>query len=290
MTKLNEIVMELRETAVDQIKKANSSTDELVEYLEFTSKFYERSARNQALIYKQRPSAVACLGFSEITKKGLSLNKGAKGIKILVPCFYKEKDKETGKEEEVLKYFKYANVYDITQTNMKPEDYPKLYPNKPQIFNYDFSLDDMWDNLMKLSTDLKVKSVSIDNSDLLNGARGAYYPVSGIILLNNGNTQSQNISTLIHELAHSHLHNLNKKGFMAETNVKETQAEMVAYIVSNFFGMDTSKKSFPYIAEWSDKLKSIKGKDLANIFEEIQNTAKYFITKLNKGTLKKNIA
>lgn len=75
MTKLAEIVRELTEKAEKEVKTIIQSEEDLAEYLTFCSKFYQYSARNQLLIYHQRPGAVACLGFSEMKKKGAAFKK-----------------------------------------------------------------------------------------------------------------------------------------------------------------------------------------------------------------------
>ena len=92
MTKLAEIVRELTEKAENEVKTIIQSEEELAEYLTFCSKFYHYSSRNQLLIYHQRPGAIACLGFSEMKKRGLNLRKGSKAIQILAPMIVKEED------------------------------------------------------------------------------------------------------------------------------------------------------------------------------------------------------
>lgn len=281
MTKLAEIVRELTEKAEKEVKTIIQSKEDLEEYLNFCSKFYQYSSRNQLLIYHQRPGAVACLGFSEMKKRGLHLRKGSKAIQILAPMLVKEKDEKTQEEIEKIRGYKYVNVFDITQTDLEPDEYPKHFPNKPYIFEHDFNIADMQKAVQILAKDMNVK-IMIDKIDRIGAARGAYVPKLEIILLNAGNTESQNIAVQFHELAHAHLHNFRKKAKSSKA-IKETQAEMVAHIVSKYFGMDTTEKSIQYIGEWSNNLKAIPEKELANVFSEIQNTAKYFIMKISKS-------
>ncbi len=72
-------------------------------------------------------------------------------------------------------------------------------------------------------------------------------------------------AVLFHEMAHADLHgNLEKlQKEMGEAvidrHMKEVQAEAVAYITANHFGIDTSTSSFAYLASWS------KGKDLKDL-------------------------
>lgn len=284
MSKLNEIVKELTEQAKEEIKSVTISEDELKEFLDFQATFYDYSINNQLLIFKQRRSATAIMGFSQIKKNGLKLLKGSKSIKILAPIIYKEKDSKTGEEKSVVRGYKYVNVFDITQTDMKAEDYPRFFPNKPINFDTkksDNEIDFLFSNILDLSKDLCL-SIKIDTKDELNGARGSYNKATDVILLHNGNTKTQNIKTLIHELAHAELHNLKRKRSNDSKAIKETQAELVAYIVSKYFGIDTDDYSFKYIASWSEHLTAIDNKELIPVFNEIQQTAKIFISRISR--------
>lgn len=281
MTKLQEIIKDLTNEAKEQIKEISVDPKDIQEFLDFQANFHTYSINNQLLIYKQRRSAYAVLGFGEIKKKGLKLQKGSKAIKILAPLMFKEKD-ENGKEEMKIKGFKYVNVFDISQTDMKPEDYPTYFPNKPINFKHEnVNLDGLEHGIEWLSNRLSTP-VEIDKNDSLRGARGGFFPTSNTILLNIGNTRTQNIKTTIHELAHAKLHNNQAKRKHDSKAIKETQAEMVAYITCKYFGIDTSEYSIEYVANWSEKLTAIDKDELVPVFEDIQKTSKEFIEYIEK--------
>ncbi|MGX4687165.1 ArdC-like ssDNA-binding domain-containing protein [Vagococcus sp. JNUCC 83] len=281
MAKLTEIIQNLTNQAKEEIKQVATSEKDIQEFLDFQANFYTYSINNQLLIYRQRRGATCVLGFSEIKKQGLQLLKGSKAIKILAPLIYKEKD-ENGKEKSVIKGFKYVNVFDLTQTNLDPEKYPNYYPNKPINFKANnVNIKDFNNRIDKL-TYLLNTSIKLDNSDKLRGARGGYFLNDHTILLNNGNTPTQNIKTAIHELAHAKLHHIGSKRHHDTKAIKETQAEMTAYIVCRYFGIDTSNYSINYISNWSEKLTAIDKEELIPVFDDIQKTAKEFITILNE--------
>ena len=48
-------------------------------------------------------------GFRQWKQAERWVKKGAKAIYILVPCFLKQVDEETGEEKEVLRFFKWSN-------------------------------------------------------------------------------------------------------------------------------------------------------------------------------------
>lgn len=55
------------------------------------------------------------------------------------------------------------------------------------------------------------------------------------------------------------------------------EAESIAFVVANHFGIDTSEYSFPYIANWS---KNKDSKELKAILTNIQKEAKAIITEM----------
>ncbi len=125
---------------------------DLKEYLTFMAKFYHYSPSNISLIQSQFEGARAVGSFSFWKEKGFPVKKGEKGIKILVPnrTVAKFKDKEgtwktvTKASEEEKKqiesksvevipgrlYFAVGHVFDVSQTNAKAEDLPRIFPNR----------------------------------------------------------------------------------------------------------------------------------------------------------------
>ena len=61
----------------------------------------------------------------------------------------------------------------------------------------------------------------------------------------------------MHELAHAEMHNhkkmQTKNPELQATNVIEYQAEMTAYVVSNYIGIDSEEYSKSYLANWTRK-------------------------------------
>ena len=89
-------------------------------------------------------------------------------------------------------------------------------------------------------------------------------------------SQAQTIKTMIHEVSHAKLHAPIEDGDgktptqRKRRSVREMEAESVAYVVCQHFGIDTADYSFGYVAGWSH------GKDLSQLkasLELIRNTA-----------------
>lgn len=93
-------------------------------------------------------------------------------------------------------------------------------------------------------------------------------------------SESQTMKTAIHECAHAILHNRDKmQEGEKDRQTKEVEAESVAYIVCNYFGLDTSDYSFPYIATWGSGREMKELKDSLNL---IKQTAGTFIEQLSE--------
>jgi hypothetical protein len=79
------------------------------------------SVKNVVLILAQRPTATECAGFHDWRKVGRSVQKGAKGIAILVPIGVSKDD-----EGDVRPRFTYRYVFDIADTEPVTVDAPEL--------------------------------------------------------------------------------------------------------------------------------------------------------------------
>ena len=90
-------------------------------------------------------------------------------------------------------------------------------------------------------------------------------------------SEMQTIKTLLHEIAHAELHTT-KDG--KSRSVKEIEAESVAFIVTSYYGIDTSDYSFGYVAGWSSDKELEELKDSLNI---IQKAASILIDKIDNN-------
>lgn len=267
-------------------------SDKYKEYLNIMSKFHNYSFNNLMLIYMQKPDATNIAGYTSWDKSfHRHVKKGEKAIKIIAPEFFKREveavkidengsviyDKE-GKpvtEKKIQEYiaYKITNVFDISQTEGQ---------NLPTITH-------------KLNTDVtdykkifdaikEVSPVPIIIKSYEGSSNGYYDLEKKEIVVQKSMSEAQIIKTMLHEVAHSILHNKeNGECRDADGQTKEVQAESIAYCVANYIGIDTSDYSFGYVAGWSknkelDELKSslnIINKTAAKLINDID----YSITK-----------
>lgn len=324
-------VKELSESALEAIKNYSRSPEDMKELLDFMSKFPERSFRNQLLIEQQFPGAVACLGQAAMKKQGVYIKKGEIGNRIFVHKtvkgfidkergfvrFYdatrEDKNKIINKQIDIIEkpYFTLESVFDVSQTQMQPEDYPKVFPGRV----FDFKLDDQGKKELQVGIDAVANDLGIDitlpNQSILihneiGRAKGVYVRQVGQemdeIVLNERNTETEHLATSIHELAHAQMHkysrgefaiSLSEKEQHHDTAIKEFQAEMTSYIVSKHFGLDTFEKAIPYISSWTKNgqvLDDESIKNRGNILNDVSRVANEFIrtmsTEINSHRLR----
>src|SRR5665648_1243743 len=209
---------EVKTLLEDTEKKVNEyfeSPESIKEYLSFMAKFYNYSVNNSILIDNQFRGAVGVGSYAFWKEKSFLVNKGEKGIKILVPQIGKDKfenekgeikavDRATAEEKIKIKdgdlqvqksrtYFAQGYVFDVSQTNAKAQDLPKIFPNKwleGTVKNYSILLQGM----EKIAEKIGVKI--IETKQELGVAKGVSFPYKKEVALNPRNTELQ--LSLIH--------------------------------------------------------------------------------------------
>jgi len=247
------------------------------------SKFHSYSFNNSLLIAMQKPDATYIAGYTSWKNKfQRNVNKGEQGIRILAPAPYKKKVDEVVKDpltnkpilgengeplketvEIIIPSYKVVSVFDISQTSGK--ELPSLVKSLEGDFE-DYEL-------FKESLNA-VSPVEIKFSEIKNGANGYYHLEDKEIHIKEGMSQQQSIKTMIHEISHSILHDKDtgvEKDYLPDTRTKEVEAESVAYVVCNHFGLDTSEYSFGYVAGWSSDKNIEELKSSMNIIRDTSN-------------------
>ena len=215
---------------------------------------------------------------SEATPEEKALKKEGK----LKSRFFQERDSNTG-----LAKFATYKVFELSQTTLKPEFYPKAMPNR----HYDFNMDhvrtkEVLEGLSNYANSIGV-TIYQDDAKELRSAKGAFYPDEQKILLNTDNTPGEVVATTIHELAHASLHNpkfANSYKEDVSKDRRELEAEMTSYLVSKHFGLDTSEKAIRYMALWTDNLTSLDDQQLAQSMKRIHGTVSKIVKSVEQHT------
>lgn len=292
---------ELTERVEQKIDAFFTSRESLIEHLRFLSQFHNYSVRNMMLIDDQFEGARAVGSFPFWKSKGVMVNKGEKGIKILVPTpvtyFQRGEDMvqlkyatatekaliENGRlDTTVRNFFKIGHVFDYSQTNAREKGL-----EVSEIFSQ-FQINHTLENesefmqaLHKVADSIGVKILDEPYNEL-GTAKGAFYPFYNTIALNPRNTGAENVNVLIHELAHAQLHNLERnleRDKPLTTQEKEFQAELTAYTVAARYGIEVENFSVPYLANWTANA-TLKEKE--KLIQEVKETASSFIQVMDK--------
>ena len=236
----NEKIKELTEKLQAGIQELHDS-EKYRDYLRTMAKFHHYSFNNSLLIWAQRPDATAVAGYRAWqTKFGRTVNPGAKGIMIYEPSSYKrtlrevvtdedgnpvlDKDgnKVTRAVERTFPTFKVGYVFAYEDSSGPP------LPRIVSIIDKDVSnYDSVMDALRKVSpAPIRFDSVS-------GGANGYYDLLKREIVVKDTLPQAQKIKTVVHEVAHSILHD-KIDGLDQEANKREmeVEAESISFCVT----------------------------------------------------------
>lgn len=263
-------------------------SDTYKNYLEAMGKFWNYSASNVMLMYLQNPKITHVASFKKWQNEfERTVQKGQKALWIFAPYEYKLKDKngefkrdENG-EIEKGRGFRLVPVFDVSQTKGKELPRP-IYDLTDDGRTFDY--ENLYRALKSVSEDNKVP---VNFQEIPTGARGFYSLDQNEIVIQRGMSKSQTVKTIIHEMAHSELHNneiLAQRDKPLLKSTAELQAESVAFVVSSHYGLDTSDYSFGYLASWSkDKtgLSDLEGQ-LAIVQKEASSLIKRIDNKLEK--------
>jgi hypothetical protein len=223
---------------IEQLEAGHS--EGLTAYLTAMGRFHNYSFGNILEIARQMPSATRVAGLYAWNQLGRKVKKGSKGIRILAPMIgtKRKKDKEADKDitkqnEPVLVGFRPVYVFDISMTD-GPE-LPELQERvKGEVGDYRERLIDF----------IIAQGIELEFKESIAPALGMSY--GGKIAILPGQAAAEEFSTLIHEASHELLHKSTRRTATTKT-VRETEAEAIAFVVSQTIGLDAGRASADYI-------------------------------------------
>ena len=258
-------------------------SDKYKDYLTKMSQLNNYSNRNLRLILAQNPEAKQVASFKQWKENfGRHVKKGEKALRIFKPMTKIKKDENNqpildkkGKPETVT-FFGLVPVFDVSQTEGK--EMPKAAEVKEQLTDLDYA--NLYRALMAIA---KENDVSVRFEEMENNKHGYYsVPENQIVLRSNEMNKAQIIKTFLHEMAHAELHhadNPQKENLTRST--AELQAESVAYVVSSYYGIDTSEYSFNYLSGWSADKETLA--DLEAQLDIVQQEAKSLMVRMDQA-------
>ncbi len=249
-----------------ELERGKSVT--LKAYLAAMARFPRYSLHNMVLILSQRPTASQCAGLRAWNRLGRVVRKGERGIVILAPVVSRRRrDAEDGGRgegvqpqddtEEPVVAFRRVHVFDVSQTDGAPLPTPACVAGDPGAY------------LERLVSHAVERGIRVSYRDDLAGAHGV--SLGGEVRLLAGLSPAATFATLVHELAHEFLHA--RGADSASRRTRETEAEAVAFVVSEAIGLDTSTAAADYIQLYQGDARL-----LAASLERVRSTAAELIT------------
>lgn len=313
--KINEITENLQKT----LDSFMSNNEKYKDFLKTMSKFHNYSLNNLLLITDQRPDATNVAGYNSWKNDfNRQVKKGAKSIKIIAPVIKKEwvevKDKDgklqydsqgrTKKQKQsVIRGYRAVNVFDISDTTGKPITTAKDLINDSLQDSNDFK--DLYEEFKSFinSNGLSVTEKSFMDDDIIrSGSKGYYHVLDNYIVIDEDLSYDHKFKTLIHEYTHANLHNLDNDNYFnlstdVTKSIREIEAESTAFVVCNYYGLDTSDYSIGYLGAYASILdeKVIKhhisaikltSTEIINEINNLPNFSRFIENKMQIDTMK----
>lgn len=251
----------LIDEALDNLAGAleQGKSQSLATYLAAMAKFHRYSFGNILLIASQRPDASRVAGYRTWQQLGRQVKHGEKGILIFAPMYLRNRaddpspDSLDGDDPDKLLRFRVVHVFDVSQTE------GEALPEHATVNGDPVGFTD------RLKTFAAESGIAVDLSADIGSAHG--YSRGGRIVLRDDLSPAEEFSTLVHELAHEFLHH-GDDAIRGSKTVRETEAEAVAFVVSQAIGLDTNTASSDYIQLYAGDKDT-----LSQSLDRIQRTA-----------------
>jgi hypothetical protein len=205
-------------------------SDQFAAFLKAMARFHRYSFHNVCLIASQRPDATRVAGFHAWRLLNRFVRKGEKGIVILAPIVGRRSDIDEDDSKRVIG-FRAAYVFDVAQTDGEP---------LPEVAT---ASGDPGARTSALRNAIATCGITIEDADTLDGALGM--SCGGRIQIVKGLAPAEEFVVLVHEFAHDLLHRSADRP--ASRDVRELEAEAVAFVVGEAVGLDVRDAARDYI-------------------------------------------
>jgi hypothetical protein len=231
------------------------------------------SFNNMLWILSQCPDATAVITSKAWAARGRFPMKGTKSLRVSSPITAKDernpdKTKIVGfrlqaefdvSQTEPIWQHEGAATYFITPTVSRPKVVKHLQGEAPA---------EMWDDV---AGQIEKLGYTIEHGNT-GSANGYTDPKAMVVRVSDRVSPAQQTKTLVHELGHilaDHVSDLAE--YREHRGIAETVAESFAYMVSQYYGLETASYSAPYIATWA-------GKDPEDVMKAVQQVGKQVLS------------
>jgi len=231
---------EIAEKAIGQLAESleRGHTEELTKYLAAIARFPKYSLHNVCLILAQRPDAARVAGYHTWRQLGRQVNRGAKGILIFAPIVRRKTESaESGENPsaEPVRLVGFRGIYVFAEQDTSGQPIPCLSrcTGNPAAF------------AERLKQFVTSRGVQLEYTQQISPAYGMCSALK--IELLPGMEPAVEFSVLAHEVGHLLLHFGERRREIAK-RVRETEAEAVAFVVSQAIGLEAMRSSAEYIS------------------------------------------
>lgn len=277
---------EIKNTLDGLIENYRENPENIAELLAFKSRFYHYSMNNAALIRSQNPHATYVASYEDWKEKGYQVQRGQRGIKIIFPIRteifevgekdgkkqYRRVTNASPEEKAMIEKgqiksftttrFGVGNVFDISQTDCPPEDYPNFY-------HMGYSSDrhaQLYDIVKQHAIQ---KGISVEEADLQSIAlRGQFFPMENSIRISDKLNDTEKLSTLTHELGHALLHG-DAASRNKNSSLKELEADCVSIMLQEELGIELTEGRKKHFVQHYNVCKDLEGFQLEDVLKNV---------------------
>lgn len=300
---INQVNEEIKEILANY----RQNPEQLQQLLEFSALFYKYSVKNNMLIMKQNPGATFVQSFDKWKEAGYNVLKGQKAMKIFVPVNVTYIGLKNSNNEQMVKlsvasnklkdmyynhspeltvmkqtHYQLGNVFDISQTDCPPEQYPDFY----SMGYTDTQQDALINGIINYcENDLNISVIQEDLTSI--SLRGYYDAAANKIALSDKMNSSEKLSTLSHELGHAVMEH---GGFdsLKDTHLKEFEADCFCIMMDKHLGIEVTDARQNHLTAAFKKLieqnptQDIQLDNIINtVFSKFRNTVESLDTFIN---------
>jgi len=244
-------VEQLHAQLADRIGKLDSLQD-WQQWLRLMQSLHHYSFNNTVLILAQRPDATMVAGFGTWKHRGHRVRKGEKAIRILAPVTKAvELSDEQGnplrdahgrpRHTREVVGVRPVSVFDASQV-----DPAVKLPPQPQLLTGE-APPGLWLSLAEFAS---IGGFTVKRGDC-GTANGLINFADHEIRVRPDVDDLQACKTLAHEVGHSLTMGPEDAGSCGQRELREVEAESIAYAVLGAHGADTSRYTFDYVAGWA---------------------------------------
>lgn len=232
---------ELAEKAIGQLAEnlERGHSEELKRYLAAMAKFPKYSLHNVCLILAQRPDTARVAGYHTWHQLGRQVNRGAKGILIFAPIVRRKAERqETGEASSVsesVRLVGFRGIHVFAEEDTSGQAIPHLARCTGDPSEFSGRLRDF----------VISRGVQLEYSEQIRPAYGMCS--AGKVEILPGMEPAMEFSVLAHEVGHLLLHFGDRRRELTK-RVRETEAEAVAFVVSQAIGLEAMRSSAEYIS------------------------------------------